>query len=166
MVRRKTIDDDLDRLAENLFISEGDLISDRDSFELALNNYLVEEGLSKNSKDKLFEIYVNDHPDVSKERLFKKAKGKDLERDRQQTARTVVKTKEEFVKKGASKVDFAGFDVKESKIRKQKVEARKGFEIASKVKDKVVFSKKVFVVVQGKRQVRHRDKLGRFTSIK
>lgn len=166
MARRKTTDDDIERLAENLLISEGDFIQDRDSFDLALSRYAPEANLSKNSKDQLFKEVQNQKPGVSSERLFTKAGGKDLARDRRKTARTVVKTREEFIKKGAKRVDFAGFDIKESEIRKQKLTVRKEFKIPAKVKTKVVFSKRVTVTIKGKRFVRHRDKLGRFASVR
>ncbi len=167
MVRRRTFDEDLDRLAENLFASEGDFISDRDSFDLSLKRYLGEEdNLSDDSKDKLFTKFRRVKPSVSTKRIFKKAKGKDLARDRLKTAKTVVKTKEEFIKRGARRVDFAGFDIKESEIRKQKIAARKGFDVVAKVKTKIVFTKRETVVVKGKSFVRHRDKLGRFASVK
>ncbi len=163
MVRRITEDDDLDRLSDNLFISEGDLISDRDSFDISLKRYAPDNNLSKESKEELFRIYRMDHAGVSEERLFKKAKGKDLERDRRQTAKRVTRDFKEFRKKGARKVDFAGLDTTERDIRKFK-RVSKEFTIPAMVRNKVVFSKRTFVVVKGKRQLRFRDSKGRFAS--
>ena len=172
MVRRKTTDDDIDRLVENLLLQEGDFIQDRDSFDLSLKRYIPEENFSDRSKDKIFNEIINQKPSVLRERLFKKAKGKDLQRDRRQTAKIVVKTREEFIKRGSKRVDFAGFDIKESEIRRQAIISRKGFDVASVITikktgiRKVVFSKRESVIIKGKSFVRHREKLGRFVSAK
>lgn len=166
MVRRQTLPEDLDRLADNLFINEGDFISDRDSFDLSLQRYLVDEGLSDESKDKVFEKFKKIKPTVSEDRIFKKAGGKSLSRDRRQTAKTVTKDREEFIRKGSRRIDFAGLDIKESEIRKRQVGARKGFDVAARVKQKIVFAKKETIRIKGKSFVRHRDKLGRFASVK
>lgn len=164
MVRRQTQDEDIERIAENLDISEGAVISDRDSFDLALNRYIPDIKLSKENKEKVFSAFRKKNPAVSKEGLFKKAGGKDLKRDRRQTAKTIVKTREEFIKKGSRRVDFAGFDIKESQIRRLKLKPPKEFRIAATVKNKVVFAKRVTVVIKGKSIVRLRDQLGRFAS--
>lgn len=166
MARRQTQDEDIDRIAENLDIAEGVVISDRDSFDLALERYIPDNELSKDSKDKIFNTFRLDKPEVSEEKLFKKAKGKSLKRDRQQTAKTVVQTREEFIEKGARRVDFAGFDIKESEIRKLKLKPPKEFKIPATVKSKVVFAKKTTVTIKGKKIVRLRDQLGRFASAK
>ncbi len=167
MVRRQTQDEDVDRIAENLDINEGAVISDRDSFDLALDRYLQDNKLSTDSKDKIFNAFKGKNPNVSSDRIFKKAGGKDLSRDRQQTAKTVVKTKEEFIKKGARRVDFAGFDIKESEIRKLKLKKPpKEFDVAAVVKSKVVFAKRSSVTVKGKKIIVFRDQKGRFASVK
>ena len=162
MARRKTIDEDIDRLAENLDIAEGGTITDRDSFDLALNRYLVNSGLSTSSKDKVFDAYVRDNPSVSKDRLFKKAGGKDLKRDRKQTAKTVVKDRKEFIKRGSKRVDFAGLDTKESELRRVK-RPTKEFNVSAFVKGKQVFSKRI----KNKRGIiQFKDQKGRFASVK
>lgn len=167
MARRQTLDDDIDRLSENLFINEGVIISDRDSFDLALERYLGDNKLSGDSKEKVFTTYQSEHRDTtSKERLHKKAGGKDLEKDRRQTAKTVVKTREEFIKKGARRVDFAGFDIKESEIRRLKLKPPKEFNIAARVKNKIVFAKVTTFRIKGESVSRLRDQMGRFASKK
>jgi len=166
MVRRKTTDEDLDRLAENLLISEGDFIQDRDSFDVAMKRYLGDnEGLSNKSKNMVFDLVRTTKPSVSEDRLFKEAGGEDLKRDRLQTAKEVVRTRKEFIEKGADKVDFAGFDVRRQDIRRFK-QIPEGFEVPARVKKKRVFAKKTSVRVRGKTVAVHRDKFGRFASVK
>lgn len=170
MARRQTSPEDdpqdLNRLSDNLFIDQGALIFDRDSFNLGLVKYAADIGISKSSKDKLFDIYKKDHKGISSERLQKKAGGKSLERDRQQTAKTVVQTREEFIRRGARRVDFAGFDIKESQIRRMNLKSLKGFSIKATVKDRVVFAKRSTIILKGKRRIVLRDRRGRFASSK
>ena len=56
--------------------------------------------------------------------LFKRAKGKSLSRDRSTTAKTVVKTRKEYIKRGAANVDLKGFDTKSSKDRLKRLRDR------------------------------------------
>ena len=167
MVRRTTPEEDLDRLAENLLIAEGDFISDRDSFDLSLERYLMgREGLSKKNKDTIFKKLIKLKPTIRDERLFKKARGTDLARDRKETAKRVTGDRKEFIRVGAKNIDFAGLDVRESEIKAVSVAARREFQIAAKVKGKIVFSKRETVRIKGKSFVRHRNKLGQFSSVK
>lgn len=61
--------------------------------------------------DQFLKIVTSVHFDS---RLFKKARGKDLDRDREVTAKVIVDTKEEYLKKGSSKVDLEGYDTKQN----------------------------------------------------
>ncbi len=167
---RITPPDEIDRINERLFRESKFQIQDRDSYDLAFNDLLstTERSLSSTQK-KLrndgFTDYVSQHPDVSNERLFSKAKGRDLRRDRLKTAKRVVKTRKEFIKKGAKRVDLEGFDTARQKISKEIIRRRK-FTVAGRIKGKVVFIQKTSVKVKGKKQVRFRDGKGRFASSK
>lgn len=170
MVRRITPSFEIDRINERLFRESKFQIQDRDSFDLAFNDLLslTDTTISekqKKLKDNSFKDFINKHPDVSTERIFTRAKGKDLRRDRLKTAKRVVRTRREFIKEGASKVDLKGFDTARQKTTKEIVR-RRTFTVPATVKGRVVFAKRTSVMVQGKSQVRFRDSKGRFVSSK
>lgn len=161
--------DEINRINETLFNRAGFKIQDRDSYDLAFNNYLnIDEktikGTERKLRDNAFEDFIKEHPEVSSERLFtKKAGGKDLRRDRLKTAKRVVKTRKEFIQKGASKVDLKGFDTARQRVSKDII-LRRTFTVPARVKGRVVFAVKTSVVVKGKKLTRFRDARGRFVS--
>ena len=109
MARRITPEDDIDRINERLRSQARLQIQDRDSYDLSFNTLIDmrESELSGKQLDlrnKAFSDFSSKNPNVSTQRLFKKARGKDLSRDRKQTAKTVVPTVKEFRKRGASAV--------------------------------------------------------------
>ena len=162
--------DEIDRINERLFRESKFQIQDRDSYDLAFNDLLStdESDMSLNQKrlrNNAFGDYVSDHPDVAKERLFSKAKGRDLRRDRLKTARKVVTTRKQYIKGGASKLDLKGYDTARQRITKD-ISRRRTFTVPAKVRGKIVFALRTSVVVRGKSMVRHRDALGRFASAK
>ena len=162
--------DEIDRINERLFRESKFQIQDRDSYELAFNDLLstAEDDLSldqKRLRNNGFDDYVSDHPDVAKERLFSKAKGRDLRRDRLRTAKKVVTTRKQYIKGGASKLDLKGYDTARQRITKG-IAQRRTFTVPSRIKGRVVFSVKTSVVVKGKRLVRYRDARGRFASVR
>lgn len=167
---RLTPMEEVDRINDRLFRESKFEIQDRDSYDLAFNDLLslTEKDLSSKQKglrNDGFGDYLNDHPEVSEERLFTKVgKGKDLRRDRLKTAKKVVRTKEKFRGK-ASIVDLAEFDTRTQKVTKE-ITRRRRFNIPAKVKGRVVFAVKTSVVVMGKSQVRFRNSKGQFSSIK
>jgi|TARA_Y100000034_G_C6904939_1_gene419618 hypothetical protein len=168
---RLTPEDDIDRMSERIFNESGILVQDRDTFDLAFNDVISkdEDELTSEQVDfreDVFRLFVREHPGVRTDRLFKKAGGKDLKRDRRKTAKRIVQTDKEFIKKGARRVDFAGFDIKEEEINVKQLRRRKEFVIPATVKRKVIFARKTFVKVKGKSQVRFRDVKGRFASIR
>ncbi len=169
MARRITPSDEIDRINERLFSESKFQIQDRDSYDLAFDDLLsvVGElsGKQKELRNKAFREYSAAHPEVSAERLFTKAKGRDLRRDRLKTAKRVVKTRKEFIKAGAREVDLKGFDTARQKTTKEIIR-RRTFTIPARVKGKVVFAMKTSVVVAGNRVVRHRDIKGRFVSVR
>lgn len=166
---RITPEEDLERMLERIEMSRIS-VQDRDTFDLAFEDAttLSDVDLSPNQKafrTDVFQSFRQRHPEVRPDRLFKKAGGKDLKADRRGTAQRIVKTDIQFIKKGAKRVDFAGFDIREQDINRQKIRARKEFKIPAFVKQKQVFAEKTFVKVAGKQQVRFRDRLGRFARV-
>lgn len=159
--------DEIDRINERINREAKFQVQDRDSYDLAFED-LFEVALTSKQRtlrSKAFKDYLEDHPEVSNERLFKKAKGRDLRRDRLKTARRVVTTRKQFIKEGAREVDLRGFDTARQKVSK-KVIQRRTFTVPSRIKGRVVFSEKTSVVVKGKKLVRFRDAKGRFASAK
>ncbi len=170
MARRITPPDEIDRINERLFRESKFQIQDRDSYDLAFNDLMSidDKTITSNQKtlrEKAFKDFVKNHPEVTEERLFTKAKGKDLRRDRLKTAKRVVKTRKDFLKQGARKVDLKGFDTARQRISKD-VARRRRFTLPARIKGRVVFAQKTSVKVKGKIQVRFRDAKGRFSSTK
>ena len=168
MAIRTTPPDEIERINERLESESRMQIRDRDSYDLAFSDLLKtpEKELSpkqKKLRDMAFGEYKKSHPDVSKDRLFKEARGKDLKRDRRQTAKGIVTTIKDYKKKGASKVDLKGYDTARQKIKKD-ILRRRTFTIPARIKGRIVYSIKTSVVVMGKRHVRFRDSKGRFAS--
>ncbi len=162
--------DEIDRINETLEGLAKFKIQDRDSYDLAFNDYMnlneaTIKGFEITFRNDGFKDYSLKHPAISTERLFTKAKGKDLRRDRLQTAKRVVTTRKEFIKLGASEVDLKGFDTARQRVTKD-ILRRRTFTIPARVKGRVVFALKTSVVVKGKRQVRHRNAKGQFSSAK
>ena len=169
MAKRKSpTPDDIDRINETLDTREGFKIQDRDSYDLAFDDYM---GIMKPDADQrdfrnnAFADYSQKHPDVSTERIFRKAKGRDLRRDRLKTAKRVVKTRKEYIKFTAPEVDLRGFDTARQRVTKAQIIQRE-FTIPARSKGRIVFARKTFVVVKGKRVVRFRNAKGQFSSIK
>ena len=166
MAKRKSpTPEELERIAEAIdSLDTFNNIQDRDSFDSAVDDYFEgDESMIKNTKvrNEVFDDLREMHPRrITDESLFKKAKGKSLKQDRRRTAKRTVTSKQEYIKRGARRTDLKGYDTKTKQKKKRSL------DIAGKVRGKVVFSSKEFVVVKGKKLVRHRDKLGRFVSIK
>ena len=161
--------DEIDRINERLEREAKLEIQDRDSYDLAFSDLLNldEDELSmdqKKMRSEGFNDYVGTHPDVSTNRLFSKAKGKDLRRDRLKTAKRVVKTEKDYIKGTAPKVDLKGYDTARQRTAK-KIRKSKVFTIPTIRKGKVVHSIKTSVVIKGNTVIRYRDMTGKFTSI-
>ena len=169
MVKRKSPSpDDIDRINETLDTRDGFKIQDKDSYDLAFDDYMgifKPDADQKAFRNKAFSDYVQKHPDVSTERIFQKAKGKDLRRDRLTTAKRVVRTRKEFERLTAPDVDLKGFDTARQRITKSQ-RIQRDFTIPARSKGRVVFAKRTSVRVRGRSLVRHRDSKGRFVSVK
>ena len=156
---------DIERIAEtidNLDIFNE--IQDKDSFDLAYDDYLGDSTLTKKEdfRENVFKKLKNKHPQrIVDERIFTKAGGKFLRQDKRQTAKTIVTTKTEYIKKGSRKVDLKGYD---TKAKKKKVKRK--LNIVGKVKEKIVYSSKEYIFVRGVSRIRYRDRLGRFVSVR
>lgn len=166
MAKRESPDaEDIERINETLDQREGFKIQDHDSYDLAFDDYLRDTAFKESVRDDAFADYAASHPAVSKERLFTKAKGKDLSRDRSKTAKRVVTTRKEYIKQTAPRVDLKGFDTARQRITKEQV-VRRTFTIPARSKGRVVFAMRTSVIVRGRRVVRHRNSKGQFVSIK
>lgn len=109
---------DYERFAENLYNSY-QFIDNTKKFNVAFDEYLNERGFGITKKQdtilrqKSLGI-LKDRGIISgkEDELFNDAGGKDLKRDRANTAQTVVNTEEEYIRRGASRVDLRGYDTK------------------------------------------------------
>ena len=168
--RRFTPPDEIERINERLFRESKLKIQDRDSYDLAFNDLMSLDDRTISAKQKTlrndaFQDFLREHPEVSGERLFTKAKGRDLRRDRLKTSKRVVKTRKEFIKETAPEVDLKGFDTARQRVTKE-ILRRRTFAVPARIKGRVVFAMRTSVVVKGKRQVRHRNAKGQFSSVK
>ena len=158
--RQNTIDyqQESERFAEWFGNKSRAGVQDRDSFDLAYQKEIKKSDLDSKEKqfrELVFEHYANKNPNVSKERLFSKAGGKNLALDRETTAKTIVSTKPQYIKKGAKRVDLAGYDVRESDRN-----------IPARNKGRVVFSTRETITIRKKQVVIFRDRKGRFSSVR
>ena len=171
MARRQgsPTDEDIERVAESILISDSFReIVDEDTFIQKYEEYFEEESHLRNDinfRDSTFRKYRDLNPDISDKSLFSKAGGKNLRRDKAQNAQTVVTDVKEYNELGASRADLKGLDTVPKKPK---------FNIPSRIKGKVVYSKKEYVTVKmfnkkpiaPKKVVRYRDDKGRFASPK
>lgn len=136
---------DYDRLAQNLYNRAGDSIIDKDSFEIALSEYIDEEEapiLENRNKIKVWESFsLKYNIEEGKQEIFDKRGGKSLKRDRLKTSKNVVRKPEQY--KSSRKQDLIDLDTKVSKPAKIKTIKR------------VIFDARV---------KRYRDRFGRFTA--
>lgn len=155
-------EDDKSRIAEAILnLDRFEKIKDNDSFDDAYDDYFEDNDYWLKTKYLRKDIMGR----VFKQRTFEEAGGKDLKQDKLKTAKKVVGTKEEFIKKGAQRVDLSGLDT--FRGRKIKVKRlKRDFRLVGKIRGKIVKIRKTSVIVRNKRQLRYRDKIGRFASIR
>lgn len=160
-----------DRVSQWLDNNKAMKIQDRDSYDLVFNDTIAEKSESqlsfveKRFRDLVFRTYRKENPQVLEERLFKKAKGRDLRRDQLKTAKRVVKTRRKFIKEGAREVDLKGFDTARQKFNKR-IAKKRLFTIMARSKGKVVRAREIIITFKGKKLKRFRDRKGRFVSVK
>jgi len=175
---RRIITDAYERLADNIFLEYRDVIEDRMTFNVAFEDFLRDRPQSVNNDDlknttfrKYRKHYDGKSKKISPKNLYSKnaailrvAKGKNINRDKLRTAKTVyVDTAEgrhKYITTGASRSDLDGVDTKDGKkLPKSKlVKVKKySFPFMARVKGRVIYARK-----DGKR---FRDKFGRFVSV-
>lgn len=152
--QKRDYDLDYKRVAELLY--NGDVqndIIDEETFDESYNEYFSEEEhLRKNEifRKGVLRKFRKLNPIPAS--IHREAGGKSFERDRRTTAKTVVTSRKEYKKRGASNVDLKGYDTKnEFKFMKRSGTRR------------VVRARPVNVTVRGKQVQRFRDQMGRFT---
>jgi len=172
---RITTTEEVDRMADRIINESSVSVQDRDSFDLAYRNIVEMNDDELSSRQRSFRKRVFDHvrgrnPDIRSDRLFRKAGGRDLKKDRERTG-AVVYSDEQYIKRGARNVDFAGYDIRERDIPK-KAHFRKEFTIPALQKirrtgeTRQVFVKRESVVIRGVPKQVFRDSKGRFAAKK
>jgi hypothetical protein len=150
-------EDDIKRIAETVMtLDSTDSIVDKQTFLEAYKDYLGEENDLLDNKfveRKVFSEIREKRPEISSSDFFKDARGGDFERDRKTTAKTVVTTRREYNKRGASHVDLKGYDVK------------KKYDKVGFIHDKIVYSRRDTISIKGHQIVRYRDNKGRFVRL-
>jgi len=153
--KRRTPEEDFDRFFERFF-NEFPFIKDRETFDKAFNEYL-EMGVTPEQDEILREQTWNRIKDSSSFNLHKEADGKDLSKDRQHEAKKVVDTVQQYKKKGATRTDLRGFDTPKK---------RKNFDVVGKVAGKIVYAHSEVIQYKKGKQIKYRDRKGRFVSVK
>ena len=151
-------DEELRRMADNLWGAKKGEIRDKETFDAAFNDYfLADVGSMKNEAEirkkvfnLVFDVYGNEGKRVSKKSIFKKAGGKSFEQDKRTKAKRVVVSAEEYIRLGAQKVDLAGYDTP------------KRFSFVGRQRGTVKYAR----VISTKSGIRFIDKKGRYVSVK
>jgi len=154
---------DIERIADSMWADSRGGIVDRDTFDAHFKDFMGETKPRQDSvlRPAVFRKLREKHEEVDRMRIFSKAGGKNLRMDQRKTHSKVVTDKKEFIKTGAQKSDLKGLDTKR-KVKRPK----SAYTIPARRGGKVVLARRTFVVVAGKRRLRHRDELGRFVSVK
>lgn len=150
-MKRRTPEEDPTRLAENLWLNYGNEIIDKRSYQMAMTKYLgTIQPTQKKLIEKTFTELRNKHKNVYEGDIYKEAGGTDagFPGDKAKTAKTIVKTRQQFKKMRARKVDLANYDM------------------PGKVGKKVVYAAKTVYTYKGKQRIVYRDRKGRFASIR
>lgn len=163
-------DDDFERVAEAIINTDDfNLIQDRNSFDKEYDDYFensTEWKKNRDFRDAVFKNALKLKPKISSDKLFTEAGGKNLTQDRKTNAKIIVTSKQEYIDKGASRVDLKGFDTIPRKSRKRE------FNKIGRINNKIVFSSeypsfKLKTKTGNPESVitRFRDKKGRFVKI-
>lgn len=149
----RTPEEDFERMARNLMGTKGDMITDRETFETAYIDYFDAELNPQLMTSDFIGSVWSEFLKISS--LDKMYKGKDLKRDKQRTAKTVVGSVDEYMKLDHTKVDLAGFDMP------------KEFKIPGKSKGKIVYARPHYTRMGStmKLGLKFRDKKGRFVKV-
>ena len=134
--KRVTLEEDMDRLAENLFNKFGDKITDRSSFSQLYDAYMEGEDTADELKPKAFKAYV---------KFLARGKKRLTEVRKLKTKEVVTET-----------------FIKDKQFRREVYE----FKVVGKVKGRIVFSRPSSFKIKGKVVTRFIDRKGRFVSVK
>lgn len=148
-IKRTTPPDDSDRLAENLYNYDRNII-DRPTFDDAYDRYLEDSPEAINNqelREQTFQSLTENYSTINNENLHKKAGGKNLKQDQRKNAKTIVKTRGQYIKQGATKVDLQNYDT------------------IAKRKNAIIFARETKITRKnGKSHIRLRDAKGRFVT--
>ena len=140
-------EEESERFAEWFVSNKRGIITTRERFNQAYGDETGLVGvLSQNQKDFREKVFGKYEEKTGK--LFEKAGGKDLERDRRTRAKVVTTDPDVYVRRGARRIDLQGLDT------------------PSTVKGKVVLSRQEEISRRGKQVTIFRDRKGRFSSRK
>lgn len=162
MAQRTTREDDFNRLAERVNRDFGKQVVDGKTANRAFDLYMEgqEEALSPRQNTVLRRQIVD-------RLVFMKAGGKSLSKDRQQTAKTVLRDSDEFVIAGAKKTDLDGLDTRGGrKVKRPKPKSKFVFKQLGKVKQRTVYGRPVRERRGTKFITRFRDRKGRYIAVK
>jgi len=165
--RKTDLVSEADRRAEQFYNETRNIgdISTQEGFDKALLTYLgqdrFESQQQKQFSKEVYTILRTRKPNLlQKERhdqkIFRQAGGKNLTQDRKRNARTIVKTRKEYIKRGARNVDLDGLDTKKG------LKAVYKYEFVGIKKGKVVQSRQI----KTKRGLRLIDRRGQYVSRK
>ncbi len=159
--KRETLEDDFTRLAENLKRNYGRQIRDKASFDNVYEEYLFGKKIKFNYpfKEKVWDAFVLQNPSIGRDSLHRRAGGKNFLMDRKKRASIIVNTPEEYIRRGADKVDLKNYDLPTNRIR------RHDFNKIGKIKNKIVYGRKDTFKKGSKVITRYRDRKGRFIKI-
>ena len=110
---------ELERIIEQINKRFGEDIQDKGTFDLAYNEFLdgeVEGARNTTMRERVFRTYVEKFPDTQKGNIFKRAGGKDFEKDQEKTAKRVLpntrRGRAKYIKIGSKRADLKDYDTK------------------------------------------------------
>jgi hypothetical protein len=153
---------DAERIAERIYLEYGNLIKDKRTFNEAYSNYFhgsLTDGI-EDLRPRIFNILQKRNKKIIDKDLFKKAGGKDFDADRKSTAKELVSTPEQYIKRGAQRVDLKGYDTKQAGTTFKRLMKR--YEELGLIKGKSVRIAQDSFKYKGKKRIVYRDSKGRF----
>lgn len=155
-------DMDAIRIAERLYLDFGTSIKDERTFKEAYSSYFqgsLTDGIKK-LEPQVFKHLRAQHPKIQEGDLFKKAGGKDFQKDRKHTAKKLVATPEAYVHAGARKSDLREYDTQAAGKRFTKLSKR--YDLIGNIRGVTVRIAPDTFRYKGKVRNVYRDAKGRF----
>ena len=165
--RSSPTDKDFERIAETIINTDDyGKIQDKDSFDIEYDDYFEHNGEffeRDRFRDKVYDK-VKEQLRTYEGSVFTDAGGKDLKRDRQQTAKRIVNTRKQYIKEGASKVDLKGYDtqIDPQPKKPKRVVDKSQYNKPVKYKGKVIYGRETTHLLYGKTITRVRNAKGQF----